>query len=339
MRSARYQAGFTLIELVVVVGIIGVLVGLSLPAVQAAREAARRAQCGNNLRQIGIAVAAYAASNGCYPLNATATGDKEGHLVHDGFYSMHCRLLPYLDNVLLYNTINFDVGTTPAGLATGARNNWFNMTSISTGVAVFLCPSDAVAVSLCPSDAGIDSWAGNSYRGNIGVGPGHYTSARWPDSDNGCFLQERLSRPSYIIDGLSHTAAFSERLTGSGGTGSLVPQRDFWDDEIMILTTADQTLQSCVLSARTGKTEGSCCSGSAWFWSHRLYTWYTHTQAPNGRVPDCLAGITGMTTARSGHPGGVVVLMGDGSVRFARESVNQAVWRSLGTRNGGELVE
>ncbi|MGC8639975.1 MAG: type II secretion system protein, partial [Isosphaeraceae bacterium] len=107
MRSAKSQSGFTLIELLVVVGIIGVLVGLSLPAVQAAREAARRAQCGNNLRQIGLAVAGYDASNGCYPLNWNATGDKNGHTVYDGFYSMHCRLLPFLDNVPLYNAINF----------------------------------------------------------------------------------------------------------------------------------------------------------------------------------------------------------------------------------------
>jgi prepilin-type N-terminal cleavage/methylation domain-containing protein/prepilin-type processing-associated H-X9-DG protein len=329
MRSRKCRAGFTLIELVVVVGVIGILVGLSLPAVQAAREAARRAQCGNNLRQIGLAVAGYDASHGCYPLNLTATSDQDGHSVYTGYYSMHCRLLPYLDNVPLYNAINFATGTIMQGEAYGPGNNHFNTTSISTRVAVFLCPSDSV----------LESWAGNSFRGNIGVGPSVITIAEMPDSDNGFFLQERLSRPSYIVDGLSHTAAFSERLTGSGGTGALVPQRDFWQDAIINLTTADQAIQVCALSARTGNNEGFSSAGSAWFWCDRLYTWYTHGQTPNGRVPDCLMGVEGMVTARSWHPGGVNVLMGDGSVRFARESVSQAVWRALGTRNGGELVD
>ena len=98
---------FTLIELLVVVGIIGVVAGLSLPAVQAAREAARRAQCGNNLKQIGIALEGYNSSNRCYPLNATTASDQIPTDRLPRFYSMHARLLPYLDSVPLYNAINF----------------------------------------------------------------------------------------------------------------------------------------------------------------------------------------------------------------------------------------
>ena len=171
MRSARNQAGFTLIELLVVVGIIGVLVGLSLPAVQAAREAARRVQCGNNLRQIGIALEGYNSSNQCYPLNDTTTANKSRQTVYFGFYSVHSRLLPYLDAVPLYNAINFATGTAPPmGLDTSI--NIFNATCISTRLAVFLCPSDSF----------VASWAGNSYRGNIGVGPDEGTIAESPDS-------------------------------------------------------------------------------------------------------------------------------------------------------------
>ena len=329
MRSAENQAGFTLIELLVVVGIIGVLVGLSLPAVQAAREAARRAQCGNNLRQIGIALEGYNSSNGCYPLNANPVP-----MVYLGLYSLHTRLLPYLDAVPLYNAINFATGTAPPGIGLITVPNMFNSTYISTRLAVFLCPSDSV----------VPSWAGNSYRGNIGLGPGQATIAEYPDSDNGFFLQYGISRPSYIVDGLSHTAAFSERLTGSGRRDQLVPQRDVWSDPTSGVPpssgTADDCVRYCRIWARADNQEGYGNSGESWFWTWRAYTLYTHTQTPNGAVPDCVAcGSDGMVTARSWHPGGVNVLMGDGSVRFARDSVSQTVWRALGTRNGRELVD
>jgi prepilin-type N-terminal cleavage/methylation domain-containing protein/prepilin-type processing-associated H-X9-DG protein len=329
MSRGKDRAGFTLIELLVVVGIIGVLAGLSLPAVQAAREAARRAQCGNNLRQIGLALAGYNASHDCYPINGNNTGDRFNRIVYYGFYSMQCRILPFLDGTPIYNGINFATGTGPANEALDTSINVFNATCISTRVAVFLCPSDSV----------IGSWAGNSYRGNIGLGPGYTTCPEWPDSDNGFFLQYSLSRPSYIVDGLSHTAAFSERLTGSGGIGALVPQRDFWLSKVNNLVSADQTIQTCRISARAGDEQGLSGAGSGWFWCDRVHAQYTHAQTPNGPVPDCLSGPFGMATARSWHPGGVNVLMGDGSVRFARDSVSQAVWRSLGTRNGGELVD
>ncbi len=335
MRSAKKQAGFTLIELLVVVGIIGVLVGLSMPAVQAAREAARRAQCGNNLRQIGIALEGYNSSNGCYPPNATQGVDpRTGLPIYLGFYSLHTRLLPYLDAVPLYDAINFATGTQPPIEGVVTVPNMFNSTYISTRLAVFLCPSDSV----------VPSWAGNSYRGNIGLGPGEATIAEYPDSDNGFFLQYALSRPSYIVDGLSHTAAFSERLTGSGRRGQLVPQRDVWSDPTIGVSTssgtADSIIQACRIWGRADNQSGYENSGQSWFWTWRAFTLYTHAQTPNGAVPDCgLGGLDGMVTARSWHPGGVNVLMGDGSVRFARDSVSQAVWRGLGTRNGRELVD
>ena len=109
MTWGRCQGGFTLIEVLTVIGIIGILIGLLLPAVQAAREAARRVQCQNNLHQIGIAVSAYHEANGSYPPALTQL-NKPGY---GGFYSIQTRLLPYLDQGMVFNTINFDTGTWP----------------------------------------------------------------------------------------------------------------------------------------------------------------------------------------------------------------------------------
>jgi prepilin-type processing-associated H-X9-DG protein len=106
---------------------------------------------------------------------------------------------------------------------------------------------------------------------------------------------------------------------------------------------ADTLLQACQLSARAGNRLGNVMAGRTWFWTGREHTLYNHAQSPNGIIPDCTYGAAlpgdGMATARSLHPSGVNVLMGDGSVRFCQEGIAQPVWRALGTRNGGELVD
>ncbi len=195
---------------------------------------------------------------------------------------------------------------------------------------------------LCPSDGGPLAETGTNYRGNVGVGPQYDMSAEYPDSGNGLFLEQGLTRPSSVPDGLSHTAMYSERLRGSGGP-DVNPDRDSFGLLVLVLT-ADDLILAARAAARQGSLSGYFTDqGRYWFWTGRERTLYNHAQAPNGMVPDAISmnimTARGMATARSNHPGGVNALMADGSVRFVSETISQAVWRGLGTRNGRELVD
>jgi len=167
-------------------------------------------------------------------------------------------------------------------------------------------------------------------------------TAEYPDSGNGLFPDRGNVSPSHVTDGLSHTAAFSERNLGSGRLDSPSPERDYTNATMPWFRTADDMLKASRIAARR---DNYCFAnaGDYWFWGWRATTLYTHTQEPNGRVPDGIVDpvklIMGMVTARSQHPGGVNLLMGDGSTRFVTETISRAVWRGLGTRGGGELVE
>jgi len=330
--------GFSLIELLVVIGIIGILASLLLPAVQSAREAARRAVCQNNLHQIGLALHAYHDANGIFPPSVTHLGLVREY--YGGFYSTHTRLLPFLDQRPLYDAINFETGTWPTNLyqlmprGEHTAMNVFNRTVRLTQVEIFLCPSDA----------GAFRQAGNNYRGNAGVGAHHGTNAEHPDSGNGIFPERKAVRMSQVTDGLSHTVAFSERLRGSGRPKQASAERDSFGivGGIFVLT-ADDLLDACRISARpTNLSSRYVTTGQWWFWSCRYNTLYNHAQEPNGPVPDCtMSGIcdASMATARSHHPGGVHALMADGSVRFVQETIARPVWRAFGTRNGREPVD
>jgi len=247
--------------------------------------------------------------------------------------------LPYLDQLPLYDSINFLVGTVPA-----ATFMWAPLTpnEIMIDAVNFTASSTHVGVFLCPTNAASQATAENSYRANVGIGPNPRTTIEFRDSGNGFFVELGLTYPASIVDGSSYTATFSERNTGSGSLANPKPDRDFW---LMAnpAFSADDVLQACRISARPSGRAVYKLAGWWWFWSGREQTQYCHTQTPNGRVPDCITGgrrtASGMSTARSWHYGGVNVLMGDGSVRFVGETVNQQVWRALGSRNGGELVE
>ena len=123
-----------------------------------------------------------------------------------GFYSIHARVLPYLDQLTVYSSINFSLGTAATSNAIRRGRQCPDETALNTQVNLFLCPSDA----------GPFEETGTNYRGNIGVGPLNTTSIEFPDSNNGLFPELDIVRAAYVPDGLSHTAAFSERLRGSG---------------------------------------------------------------------------------------------------------------------------
>lgn len=328
--------GFTLIELLVVVSVLALLIALLLPAVQSARESSRRLSCQNNLKQIGIAVHAYVADIGTFPRAMISINSRDGSH-YAGFFSPHARMLAYLDARPEYNSINFALGTWPPDSLAGPvpaqaqPANAAQSTVSRRGFSVFLCPSDG----------GPFGGTGSNYRGNAGVGPYFSPWVESPDSGNGMFPEVSTVFASDVPDGLGHTVLFSERLRGSGGT-PLDPARDVFPRTGQV-ATADDVLAACRIAARPPGTEGFTASGKSWFWTGRERTLFTHAQAPNGRIPDCSVGgmipAADMATARSRHSGGVNVLMGDGSCRFVSESIQLNVWRSLGTRNGGELFD
>jgi prepilin-type N-terminal cleavage/methylation domain-containing protein/prepilin-type processing-associated H-X9-DG protein len=336
--AVHSHRGFSLVELMAVVGILCIVIALALPAVQSAREAARNAQCKNNLHQFGLALHAYVDANRSFPTAANNHVQPDGSM-YLGLYSVHARLLPYLDQPALFSTINFECGAWPPDsyhVSLDARTytmGLINATASRTGVALFLCPSDGGAFRR----------TGNNYRGNVGVGPSFSTLAETPDSGNGLFPETVTVSPSWVTDGLSHTVAFSERVRGSGREPPIDPERDMFQ-RMGIVNTADQLLKACRIAARpSNQTRGYTESGQFWFWTGRERTLYNHAQAPNGSIPDCTyGGITpaiDMATARSRHPGGVNCVMADGSGRFVTSGIAQAVWRGLGTRGSGELVD
>lgn len=253
-------------------------------------------------------------------------------------------MLAFLDQQTLFNAVNFSVGAYPDvwGLS---NTTWPPKIGITDWDAVRAINSTVrfsqVGIFLCPSDGGPFERTGTNYRGNAGVGPEYGASAEFPDSGNGLCTEIGLITPARIPDGLSHTAAFSERIRGSGGS-TVNPTRDSFCLLNLVLT-ADDLLLASRAAARASNPTIYFDHGRYWFWIGRERTLYNHAQTPNGSIPDGMYPVVltarGMATARSFHPGGVNVLMGDGSTRFVSDTIAQAVWRGFGSRNGSELVD
>ena len=337
----RWTRGFSLIELLVVIAILGVLVGLLLPAVQAAREAARRMRCANNLKQIGLALNQYHEVNKTFPIDYPDYlhyyGISEALIGYLRPVSSLTRLLPYLEQQNIYEAINFEVQTWPEPISIDLERIYpANRTCFQSTIDTFLCPSDG---------SPFPNRHGNNYRGNHGVGPGIMAHVETPDSGNGLYAWPEITRAAGFTDGLSHTAAYSERLRGTGYDRPRSPEREFGAINRPILNgaigDADFGLRNCRLAARFDAPKYNR-AGETWFFRGRDQTSYCHAQAPNGPIPDAIE-ITntrfGIATARSWHRGGVNIVMADGSVRFVPDGIELRVWRALGSRNGGELVE
>ncbi|GIW86275.1 MAG: prepilin-type N-terminal cleavage/methylation domain-containing protein [Isosphaeraceae bacterium] len=315
---SRTRGGVTLIELLVVLGIVGILVGLLAPAVQGAREAARRARCSNNLRQMGLAMQGYETAWGVFPPSPLV--QMIAYLPnHASHASAHVSLLPYIELQPLYASINFQSEFIhPLDLRFGP-----NTTAASTVVATFLCPSDPRATrrSLAPV----------SYRANHGL----CINCRGEGS-----FDYRGVRAAAFRDGLSNTLAFSEKPVGSGGTGRYSPFRD-WLDVLPkpAPDTADAWLLTCASQTETDLAQLD--AGATWLLAGAIYTDFFTSAPPNSRVPDCghgaLASGEGVFAARSFHPGGVNSLRMDGSVRWVGQAIDIALWRGMGTRSDGEI--
>jgi prepilin-type N-terminal cleavage/methylation domain-containing protein/prepilin-type processing-associated H-X9-DG protein len=352
------RRGFTLIELLVVIAIIAVLIALLLPAVQSAREAARRSQCTNNLKQITLAMMNYESSNASFPWTQ-ATVSTVYPVINNGKMpwdtppatgaeyqnlSAHTLMLPFMEQTPTYNAINLSFGLNPFALADVCQG-----TAITQVINSFICPSDT-------------GKGRNSYRVSNG------TNWDWWSRDPGSGAVIRISPGDSSIgtiagvtDGTSNTIAFFERLRGSnnGANGPALPGDVYtggpasqWGIPTYVVSNPPDfaLLQStlipdCVTYARQNQNTGVIWSYGGYFWAAGEYTNTVgnFNLTPNSKTPDCSAwggvgtGI-GFFSARSRHPGGVNVAMPDGHVQFIKDSINVKIWFALATRNGGEVV-
>jgi prepilin-type N-terminal cleavage/methylation domain-containing protein/prepilin-type processing-associated H-X9-DG protein len=321
------RAGFTLIELLVVIAIIGVLIALLLPAVQSAREAARRAQCVNNLKQMGLALHSYHDVHQRFPMSRAIT--IVGGAVNIGqAFSAHSQVLPYLEQTPLYQSINFNMGWADRG----------NSTARGTSVSVFLCPSDANA--LVPPGL-----AATNYRANegstflFGFGassdPSGVNASQAPP--NGMFFANESRGVVDARDGSSNTAMFSEHIKGDFSQSVATDRADTFLPGVYPATLDDAVRTCRDMNWRDLSRQGTSDVGAPWIYGYHSTSQYYHVSGPNTR--SCMfPPLRIMTTANSDHPGGVNVLMGDGAVRFVKDSVNLATWRSMGSRNLGEVI-
>ena len=325
----KRRKAFTLVELLVVIAIIGILIALLLPAVQAARGAARRMSCENNLKQIGLALHNHESVHKFFP---SAIEDR----VTSAFPSVSPRmfrwsalamLTPYLEQSTVYNQLSLDVPLYCPPSFPPSFVHPDNVEPVGCNVNTFHCPSDF--------GRRVYDWAGpTNYCASYGSGA---DNGSYVDAD-GRFYPDSETRAADVTDGLSNTVAFAESLTGSGEpSGTLAAElADGREEEIMVrLMTTPLSEAACSdLSSSTSNLRGAVwADGLAWS------SGYNHWRAPNSPVPDCCSFLGVWKTARSRHPGGANVLISDGSARFISETVDLPTWRGLGSRNGGEVLE
>ena len=317
------RRGFTLIELLVVIGVVAILIGLLLPAVQAAREAGRRAACTNNLRQIGLALHGYAQIWDVFPPAWTSVRVPGSRPRFRYSYSPQSLILPQLEQSEVYNAINFQMEATTQIIGSG------NTTAASFRPACFLCPGDPAGQST--------PLGSTNYRANVGTGLYYHARIRMNDTDDdGTFGHD--SRLSAMLDGLSNTLAFSEKLISPATGDGFQPRADWL--RVPTHPPATPTAWAGLCGNLDGLGQAQRDAGSTWLIPGTIYTHFVVIEPPNSPIPDCGIRImdgAGLFTARSNHPGGVNGTLADGSVRWFSSSIDRATWMALGTRASGEI--
>lgn len=313
------RRAISLIELLVVLGIIGLLTALLIPAVQHARESSRRLACTNNLHQIGIALQQYQSDHGTFPASMLVSSS----LALAGPWNQHVVLLPYLGQRQAFNALNINLRSSDVA----------NTTVTFMSLAIYLCPSD--------SAPGRSGFGFTNYVACIGSGrwPGGFDAICDGNSvSDGVFAGWGI-RPQEITDGLSRTAAFSEQVHASASQLSAQTVSDPKQGFTFCFFPSPPTQSNLFALCDSGGAAAHHLepAGTPWFVAVR----YTHLDTPNKR--SCYAGNMGdgfsPITASSRHSGGVNLLLCDGHVRFISQSIDVETWRAIGSRNGNEPID
>jgi prepilin-type N-terminal cleavage/methylation domain-containing protein/prepilin-type processing-associated H-X9-DG protein len=335
---------FTLIELLVVIAIIAVLIALLLPAVQGAREASRRLQCANNLKQIGLALHSYHGVFETFPPGRVRLRvDYEGRC-----FSTFSQILPQLEQAATFNSINFNLNADDENDIDlgGGQNSTVRYLVVGT----FLCPSDftqKVWGQRAPTNYLVNT--GTTYP----ISP--FSLSRLPIT--GIFFDNSSVRVADITDGTSQTVAVSETIKSEPGSAVALD----WDGH----TTTTGFVMTRGASNNGGGPElisyNDQCTGagllmlnlrgSSWILGVPAVTMYNHDRTPNDLRIDCIGGLTHSrcqidtldasslsVSARSRHADGVNALFADGSVHFIKSTINLPFWRAIGSRHGGESI-
>jgi prepilin-type N-terminal cleavage/methylation domain-containing protein/prepilin-type processing-associated H-X9-DG protein len=360
----KMHRGFTLIELLVVIAIIAVLIALLLPAVQAAREAARRIQCTNNLKQLGLAIANYESTANAIPAGdifntATPPCTSPGFGKNCQNTPWFVLVLPFIEQGPLFNSFNTAIGTEgPAFVGFG-----MNSTIFTTRISSMQCPSDQSQLfnvaSLAPLGVPATLTGFSATKGNYAVNWGNTDNGQW--SSAGSFptlyraspfgINQSLSGPQLVkyasvTDGLSNTHFCSELLQGAQDD----LRGTIWVDDacagaIQTRFTPNGTQDILqLLGAWTGNgfnnvdnVPGGASAGTPGF-SPAMAGTLCDTQPVQQLACANTSEGGAYCGSRSRHPGGVNCLFGDGSVRFVKNSVNPQTWVALGSINGGEVI-
>jgi prepilin-type N-terminal cleavage/methylation domain-containing protein/prepilin-type processing-associated H-X9-DG protein len=363
MAVRRTGRGFTLIELLVVISIIAVLIALLLPAVQSAREAARRAQCSNNLKQLALAANSYHATSNVLPALCMYPGGQFNISNNQWTASWVVALLPFIEQTVMSNAYNYYAPAVVLSATSGLENTTVTYTELAT----LLCPSENN-----PIRPGLT--ATTSYAANYG-GPGQiscYSGTIVPVGDLNVvkYAGKSIGKVGPVTfesirDGVSNTTLFSEHLYGLAGSPTVLPAKNpnskrgtYSVSGGLGYTSSTAGAAAFVqLCSSIPATNHSLNSDHIAYSAYATHPWYVsmvsynHVGTPNsfncintsGELePDATTagyvGPFGSAPATSNHPGGVHVAFADGSVRFVKDSIAQNVWWAVGTRLGKEIV-
>ncbi|ADB16580.1 protein of unknown function DUF1559 [Pirellula staleyi DSM 6068] len=347
-------------ELLVVIAIIGVLVALLLPAVQAAREAARRTQCSNQLRQWGLAAHNYHDTFGAFPMT-----NAQNYLPNTQGFSPQARLLPFIEQLNLQNTLDFAQPAFTGPFNALVPNPAF-AASFAQPITVALCPSDPAPV--INEGAGGARYSGINYMVSFGSGTGTNYDLRW--RTDGVVYENSGARFADLTDGTSNTVFMSETvrsvgpdftlpagqlpkapyqatlngssgvtatlqafpgMSGSGGGWSNGPSGSIENPDLATIWPQKTSWRGAASAALRGR-------GTSWAHSGAMSTLTNGYSTPNSRIPDVVTHFTGFFAPRSFHPGGAMAMTADGGVRLLPNSIDLLVHRAMHSGNGGEAV-
>lgn len=335
------RRGFTLVELLVVIAIIGILIALLLPAVQAAREAARRAQCTNSIKQLGIALHNYHDSFRTFPRYSQRPGNGGAQSYS---YSVFVAILPYIEQRAVYDLIKQASGNFyyPANTTNPDATESVYQIGERTRLSAFLCPSDRL-------------YPGTTYLGSSNYAVCAGPNLGWDISisrQNGVFRSTIETSMAAITDGTSNSIMLGEFLTGDGSSSynreTDLVRNQAWSGAYESTQQGPITqamLETYGQSCASGSSNHSSMAGARWYTGVFHYCVFNTLAPPNWKYPSCTpcsgcgAGDSGgVYPARSRHPGGANHGVADASVRFVSETIDLQVYHGLSSRDGGEVA-